>query len=815
MCANTAEVDSTLNLLRISASLYAGFLTYKHLELHSSNLVIRQAESQFAAARIKGVVLVADGSLLQISDSRAKTNRGGLVIQGGLRVDGGSTVRIERVNAASGGAGFTAVGDVVVSAKSIISISGSTGGGFHASGSIDVSSRSRISISHANATTGHGAGFNCQGSLRIAGHSIIEVAHAVSDDQGGGFLVDQHMTVSEGSTVRVTDCRALTMGGGFYVRGDMTVARGSEIILSNSSSGGDGGGFVAARVDIMDDSCLDISGAHAGDSGGGFYSDVLAVQRARVLIRNSTAAKHGAGFLSREAVLLAQGSLLEVARCEAKLQGGGFNAQAAVQVIENSTVKIMNTTAMLGGGFLALGEVDVERSHVFLTGTLAADTGGAFQVRTLRLTSSSLRIANATAKRLGGGFASVASTVLSASDLRIENTQALSGDGGAILSQALELVNGSNVRIWNCSAGRKGGGISAHKSLQVQGGSVVHIAHTQAGIQGGGLIASGVQLSDSTLVISAAKAQNEGGGFFLHEKLSMLRSHVNVSAEAGDSGGGFFAASLMVVDSELHVSGLPGERAAAVITTMGSGGFVQGPVHVVRSTLHFNELRGSSAMVAHCLELSQSALQVNAAADVGIALQNAACGCNTTLSVDGALSGRGVSSALLSLDGCADEALQISHVRFETKVAAVAKTRSHTLLNNITVEYLQPVTGETPILVSPSFQADAVEISCAPCDNGVTFHEENGLYAVSSSTLNCQRQASLVGGRTDVCDCKGQLVVDEDFRQQVDVAQTFEYCTYCLPQHEKRNGTCQKCPVHQVQRVAHLKCKKRGVILSS
>ena len=509
--------------------------------------------------------------------------------------------------------------------------------------------------------------------------------------------------------------------------------------------------------------------------GGGFSSDVLAVQRARVLIRSATAAKFGAGFYSEE-VFLSRGSLLEVAMCEAKLQGGGFNAQA-VQVIENSTVNIMKTTAMFGGGFLALGEVNVERSHVFLTGTSATNDGGAFQVSTLRLASSSLHIAKATAEGLGGGFVSLASAVLSASDLRIENTKALSGEGGAIVGQALEVVNGSRVRIWNCSAGRKGGGIAAHKSLQVQGGSVVRIAHAQAGRQGGGLMAAGVQLSDSSLVISEAKAEKEGGGFFLSEQLSMLRSHVNVSAEAGDRGGGFFAASLMVVDSEIHVSGLRGEKAAAVVT-MGSGGFVQGPVHVMRSTVHFNELHGRSAMEAGCLELSQSMLQIDAAAEVGITLKNAACRCNTTLSVDGALSGRGVSSALLSLEGCADEALQISHVRFEAKAAAVAKARSHTLLNNITVEYLQPVADKTPILVSPSFRADAVEISCAQCDKGVTFHEENGLYAVSSSMLNCQRQASLVSGRTDVCDCEGQLVVDKDFRQQqVGVAQTFAYCT--------------------------------------
>ena len=735
-------------------------------------------------------------------------------------------------------------------------MAGTDGGGFMAYEGLRLKDASMTIL--GSTASGSGGGFLCRENLELT-DSILSIKNGSAQGGGGFYLMPvtggRVYARITGSKIDIESCNADLLGGGFFTGDSGAVSvTSSEVRLLNVTAGRRSGGFEVGPLNVSA-SKIRLERARAGKAGGFLsWGSIGLTQQSRLLLIAVTALHQGGGFHAEGSLEVMGGSEIDIAQAEVAEVGGicgGFITWEPVRVAEASTLRVNGSKAAKyggafcavdvevvggsqllisdshaftghGGGIRAAGSLRIkDNSTVSFTKCSAATTGGgAFINHDLLIANgSSLSVFDSfTESESGSGGGVVVQRSLRVSRgsmIHLENTSAATG-GGFNVYHDVEIDDWSSLSSWGGSATKFGGGaFRVQRTLQVTRHSRVIVKHPRAYPYGGGFHAVRVELSDSTLAISEAKADKAGGGFFVEERLSMLRSQVNVSAEAGDRGGGFFAASLMVVDSELHVSGLPGERAATVITTMGSGGFVQGPVHVVRSNLHFNELHGPSAMVAHCLELSQSALQVNAAADVGIALQNAACGCNTTLSVDGALSGRGVSSALLSLDGCADEALQISHVRFETKVAAVAKTRSHTLLNNITVEYLQPVTGETPILVSPSFQADAVEISCAPCDNGVTFHEENGLYAVSSSTLNCQRQASLVGGRTDVCDCKGQLVVDDDFRQQVDVAQTFEYCTYCLPQHEKRNGTCQKCPVHQVQRVAHLKCKKRGVILSS
>ena len=190
--SHAAEVESTLHLFRVRAKTSAGF-TAEQLELHRSNLVIHQAESQFAAATIRDAVIVADGSLLQISDSSAETQYGGLAITS-LRVDGGSTVRIDRVNARSGAAGFTALGDVVVSANSIISIS-------------NVSTVNALGEPAAAA-----AGF-LAGGLKVIQNSMVSVEHA--QDKGGFYAGP--VTVADGPVVRVHDAASLgSSGGGFF-----------------------------------------------------------------------------------------------------------------------------------------------------------------------------------------------------------------------------------------------------------------------------------------------------------------------------------------------------------------------------------------------------------------------------------------------------------------------------------------------------------------------------------------------------------------------------------------------------------------------
>ena len=288
--------------------------------------------------------------------------------------------------------------------------------------------------------------------------------------------------------------------------------------------------------------------------------------------------------------------------------------------------------------------------------------------------------------------------------------------------------------------------------------------------------------------------------------------------EVSSRGGGFFARALEVSDSKLSVSGGSSwsatEAPAAQLYTQawsGGGVFVQGPVRLANSTLRLEELEGRSALTARCLELEKSTLLLDVATEHGISLQNEDCECNATLRVDGVagiLSGRGMHSAMLFVEACTGETVQISNVHLQTVAAAVVDATGRMLLQNITVEYLQRLHQMTPLVVAPSFKAENVTISCAGCPTGVTFGEYGGnLSAVSSASLGCGPSATLVRGFTDACVCTGAAALDldlvhdvsepEHFHLPVRPSQTLDYCIPCPEQFEAFADTCRKCPWHK------------------
>ena len=141
-------------------------------------------------------------------------------------------------------------------------------------------------------------------------------------------------------------------------------------------------------------------------------------------------------------------------------------------------------------------------------------------------------------------------------------------------------------------------------------------------------------------------------------------------------------------DSEVLVVGPDGIVEPSADIVLGSGAFVEGPLRLTNSAFQLQNLRGKSAIEARCLRLAQSRLSLDAGTQMGIFLQNAACTCGpTTLHMQGALVGSGVSSALLSVDPCGNETLEIAHVRLTTPQAALAEASTHTRLRNITVEW--------------------------------------------------------------------------------------------------------------------------------
>ncbi|CAE7557628.1 unnamed protein product, partial [Symbiodinium pilosum] len=273
-----------------------------------------------------------------------------------------------------------------------------------------------------------------------------------------------------------------------------------------------------------------------------------------------------------------------------------------------------------------------------------------------------------------------------------------------------------------------------------------------------------------------------------------------ISGGALQRGGGVFATKLEAWDSEVLVVGFHGIVEPSADIVLGSGAFVQGPLRLTNSAFQLQSLRGKSAIEARCLQLAQSTLSLDAYTQVGIALQNAACTCGpATLHMQGTLVGSGVSSALLSVDPCGNETLEIAHVRLTTPQAALAEASTHTRLRNITVEYLQDV-HDTQLLAAPSYEAEAVEVSCVSCAHGVTFAPgaSFGLQAVNPPRLMCEQRAVLNRGTTARCRCFfPEQVPDRSYGDDVQVSETGSYCIYCQAHFQARDENSSKCPLYK------------------
>ena len=784
----------------------------------------RVASSDGSGIFSRGDVALTDGSLLHISHAVASGGRlsggrvsfgqgGGLLVYGYLQILRNSTVCIEHAKARDFAGGFHAEGVQVADGSLLLLRNASSdlthGGGFFSPGAVTVRNSSKISI-HGAASGGYGGGFFCNGSLQVSGGSVIEISQATSQDQGGGFGTGGFVMVTGGSRISVSRAQAASYGGAFFAKGDLSIAEGSELLIDSLAAGKDSGGFEASGVQVSDQSLLSISGAVANGFGGAFCSTTFRVKDSNIIITDSVSGKMGGGFYSQGDVLLSNSSL-HLARCSAASQGGGFNAQADLRVIQNSTVHLEDVTAARGGaGFGSLGRVEIHGSSLEISGAVSEGDGGGFVVSgPLVVNRSTLHISNATARQHGGGFIAEDVT-LTASQVSLADVAAV-GDGAGFNVQAtLHIEDGTVVSIWNASAGRFGGGFSAILGTYLRRAEV-RIAKAEAGEVGGGFFVNNLEVVDSRLIASECVAQEEGGGFSAMN-VSLSRTHLSISGGALQRGGVVFATKLEAWDSEVLVAGLDGIVEPSADIVLGSGAFVQGPLRLTNSAFQLQNLRGKSVIEARCLRLAQSRLSLDAGTQLGISLQNAACTCGpATLHMQGALVGAGVSSALLSVDPCGNETLEIAHVRLTTAQAALAKASTHTRLRNITVEYLQGV-HETQLLAAPSYEAEAVEVSCASCAHGVTFAPgaSSGLQVVNPPRLMCEQRAVLNRGTTARCRCSfPEQVPDASYGHDVQVSETGSYCIYCQAHFEARDETCSKCPLYKAgppRCMLHLAC---------
>ena len=642
------------------------------------------------------------------------------------------------------------------------------------------------------------------GEVLIAGSSI-KISHVTAGNGGGSFLVGSlRMSASE---ISLEHAAAGRRAAGFMSWNNILIANRSRVTLYNMTAL-EGAGISTGNFELKGGSTVHVEQSEATEEAGG----ILVHERTRIaggsvleLVRCSAAA--GGGLRAGGEVVVAGGSRLQFTECRARTgSGGGIKAatrRASVRVTGNSTVSFKGCRARRdgGGGWVARNFSARSLSWILVSGAASGGSGGGLNVQgSLHLEEqSTVVIANASASTGGGLYIAGSVKVHGKSSLSTSKSVAQRSGGAFAVERALNISGQSKVSITDTVAQELGGGF-ATSSVSITQCSMLMVLNCTA-MDGGAFWVGqgGVEVSNSSMQVSGY-ASRDGGGFFSKGAVHLVRSLLHVTGRCAGVGCGFFAGSLLAETTKLSVSG-PEE--ADTRMAEGSGGFLRGPLRLERSELVLQRLQqGANALRAQCLAISEeSLLSLEAATDVGVSLQNADCACPATLQAIGNITGMGMSDALLSAEACANETVEIIGFHLQTRTAAVAKTSSHTVIHNVTVDFLGALNGEAPILLAPSFDAKELRATCSQCPHGLTFGVfKHGLSTVSTPRLHCGHAATLVQGFTERCDCKAHQVHDQQFSDQVQVSQTRSYCVDCPRHHEDHEDECRKCPMHKARR---------------
>ena len=749
-----------------------GFQSERAVRLNSASLYILDSVAESSGGGFWCGALELTDSLMTVRGGKAEGSKS---IGGAFFVastDGGSShvsivdsrVYVEECTAGGIAGGFLA-GDEVRVAGSVLKVwnarAGRRSGGFDA-GSLQVSS-SVIELENTTADPGKVGAFIVRGRMVVGNHSKITLSRTFAAEQAGGFSAEEGFEVVDGSMLSIHEAKTLGQCGAFRALASVRIAGASTLRVSRSTAqGGDGGGLCqttkAGEVLVTGRSQLAISDATSGRKGGGLtvWGSLRVTDQSVVRLKRCSAADDGGGACIAGDTLVTRGSRFLVSDAVARGDGGGL-ISGSMRIVEGSRLELQAVSAAHGGGFYTF-------QFVVVAG------------------SSTLRVSGSDAKFHGGAFlVECTLSMTKQSRLEVENARAQE-HAGTFWAETVNASMGSEIIIRNGSAGRNGGCVWSHN----------------------------LELSESMLEASECVAQVDGGGFY-GDKVTLSRAHVRISGSALERGGGFFAQELEAWNSELWVAGLDSMAQPATAGTdavLGSGAFVAGPLRLTNSAVRLRNLRGKSAIASRCLRLTQATLSLDAATEVGVSVQNALCSCHAThvaagveirsLHLEGALVGASVSSALLSVEPCGKEILEMAHVHLRTAQAALATTKAHTRLRNITVEYLEAI-HEIQLLTAPSFEAQTVQVSCPACAQGVTFASAStGLQAVSPPSLHCEDTA-LLNGTTARCGCAFPQQVPDDvhYGLDVEVSETGSYCMPCPSHSQARGEECEKCPLHK------------------
>ena len=284
------------------------------------------------------------------------------------------------------------------------------------------------------------AGFSAR-SFQVTRASALVIRSAEAEESGGGFAATGDVSVSENSTVRISDCFAKSQdGGGFSTEQSLRISDGATVSIQNTTAGGRGGGFATFQEAVVSgQSRVMTADCHANSaSGGGLFvgGGLRVFGSSAISFLNASAGQHGGGFYVED--LAVSSSTISMSRTTAGADGGGFAAGAATLTDSNISVHLASA-GRDGGAFAARSGMAIRNGSMDIRNTTASRTFSAGRVH------GQLLVANGSRLRVRDAEGTEVSSVLGAACLEVGRRSALTMTG-AVGGHGLTLSNG------NCSS---------------------------------------------------------------------------------------------------------------------------------------------------------------------------------------------------------------------------------------------------------------------------------------------------------------------------------------------------------------------------
>lgn len=425
------------------------------------------------------------------------------------------------------------------------------------------------------------------GTVSISGAALIQNASAKLG--GAIYLSNGNVTMTNGS---IMNCTA-DFGGAVYVTGgNFTMSGGTIDGNSATAQNGEGGAAYVTGGNIYigteactDAACLTVSKNTAVNGGAFAVAGATPVMYCGTVTGNCALEKGGALYVSGQGGFAMYGGVIDGGTVEMNARfGGGVYLASGTFTLSGNNASVQCNNATNGAGvYLAGGLPDLKAGAlknntatddgggiyidkqlvnlkptglVSITGNSADRGAGIFIAGTEGKTDSdagfsvdaesvgTVELSSNTATADGGGVCiSNGYFTLGASNIILQNNEAVRGGAVAVLSGNFTMSDGEIGASGKGNSADNGGGVYVSGgSVAVSGGTVQHNAATDgAGIyvQGGA-----VHISENGTILSNISSLNGGGICVNNGRIIMSGGRVsNNSAKSGEGGGMYVSSS--------------------------------------------------------------------------------------------------------------------------------------------------------------------------------------------------------------------------------------------------------------------------------